>query len=398
MTRPIPVLIVIDHLHTGGAQEFVWQLCCHTPRDQVQISVCALRAGGIYSLRLKSININVIELAPSKEKRWLPVIAFKAARLIFEKRYAIIHTFLENSFTLCSPLARMSGIPTLHTIVAIQKQSPSWYFPLMNIYQRFVLAYLSFHPPESHRFGIQPHKIRAVEMAINIEEFLAIERDPFQELSKIPLEPSNLVITSIARLHPDKGHEYLIRAWPRVLEYLPEARLLIVGEGEDQLRLQTLIDELGMKCTIYMPGYRADIKEILQRTNIFVRPSINEGVNLITIQAMATGLPAIGFRTDAPKEIIVPNHNGVLVSLQNIDALADAIIHLGSRADLRTRYGLNAREGVRDYYDANHIFEYYLKLYKMITKSHDLKEVTDMISRPWPFTSSLQATGENNAT
>lgn len=398
MTQPIPVLIVIDHLHTGGAQEFVWQICCQTPRDQVEISVCALRSGGIYSSRLKSININVIELAPSKEKRWWPVVAFKAARLMFEKRYAIIHTFLENSFALCSPLARMSGTPTLHTIVAIQKQSPLWYFPLMRIYQGIVLAYLSFHPPELYRFGIQPHKIRAVEMAINVEEFLEIERNPFQELSNISIGSSNLLITSIARLHPDKGHEYLIRAWPRVLKSLPEARLLIVGEGEDQQRLQTLIDELDVKNTVHLPGYRADIKAILQRTNIFVRPSINEGVNLITIQAMAAELPVVGFRTYVPKEIIVPNHNGVLVPLRDVDALADAIIHLGNQSDLRTWYGANGRQGVREYYNANHIFDYYLNMYKAIIKSGDLDEVTDMISRPWPFTSSLCTAGEKNAT
>lgn len=398
MTQPIPVLIVIDHLHTGGAQEFVWQICRHMPRDKVEISVCALRSGGVYASRLKSVNINVIELVPSKEKKWWPVIAFKAARIIFEKRHIIIHTFLENSFALCSPLARIRGIPTLHTIVAVQKQSPSWYFPLMSAYQKIILAYLSFHPPELYRFGIQPHKIRAVEMAINIEEFLTIEQDPFQELSTIPIEPSNLVITSIARLHPDKGHEYLIRAWPRVLQSLPEARLLIVGEGEDQQRLQTLIDELGIKHTVYLPGYRADIKNILRRTNIFVRPSINEGVNLITIQAMAAGLPVVGFRTDVPKEIIVPNHNGILVPLRDIHALADAIIHLGNQRDLRTWYGSNGRHGVRNYYNANHIFDYYLNMYKAIARRRGLEEIRDLISRPWPFTSSLHTAGENNVT
>lgn len=397
MTPPIPVLIVIDHLDSGGAQEFVWQMCRKIPRDQIKISVCALRSGGIYASRIKSLDLRVIEIAPSKEKKWWPVIFFEIVKVIFRRDQSIVHTFLEKSFALCTPLAFIRQIPTLHTIVAIQKQSPPWYFPLMSIYQKAVLAYLSFHPPELYRFGIQPNKIRAVEMAVDIEEFLSIKREPFRELPNIPIEPSNIVITSIARLHPDKGHEYLVRAWPKVLKSLPEARLLIVGEGEDRRRLERLINNLGLEKTVYLPGYRVDIKEILQRTNIFVRPSVNEGVNLITIQAMASGLPVIGFQTDVPKEIVVPNHNGLLVPLRDTEALAEAIIHLGNRPDLASQYGINARQGVQDYYNASHIFDYYLNMYKVIANTRSIDQIEDMIDRPWPFTSSMYTTRGNDA-
>ena len=396
MNRPIPVLIVIDHLHIGGAQEFVWQMCRQIPDDQIKITVCALRSGGVYVSKLKSINVDVIEIAPSKEKRWWPLIVFKMSKLISKQRHLAIHTFLENSFALCTPLAYLQKITTLHTIVAIRKQTPFWYFPLMSIYQHMIFVYLSFHPQELVRSGIQRNKIRSVEVAVNIDEFLEIERDPSQKLPNISTKPSDLLITSIARLHPDKGHEYLIRAWPRVVESLPNARLLIVGEGEDQQRLQTMIEQLRLTHSIYLPGYRSDIKEILQRTDIFVRPSVNEGVNLITIQAMAAGLPVIGFQTDVPKEIIVANHNGVLVPLRDSDALANAIINLGSRPDLRARYGSNARQGVREYYSANDIFDYYLKMYRLIGDNRHLDEITDMINRPWPFISSMRAAGDDH--
>lgn len=364
MTQPIPVLIVIDHLHTGGAQEFLVQLCQKLPKQFVRPTVCALRGGGIYVEHIDRLGIPLITLAPSGHPAWRVFAALRLRALLRSERYHIIHTFLEGSFGVGTPFGWATGLPTIHTIVATRQQWPVWYRYLLQMYQPLVNTYCTFSPSDLTTCGITPEKIKAVDVRVDMSAFLGLHRDNTLAIEGLPLHEHHLAILSVGRLHPEKGHEYAIKAWPQVVQKVPQARLVIVGDGDDEARLRRMANETGVQDTILFTGFRKDLEALYSRAAIFLRTSINEGINLSTTYALAAALPAIGFSTQTSKEIIVNEENGLLIPLRDHHALAEAITRLAQDKALRYRMGEAGRSAIRLHYGLQPIIDFYTTLYQ----------------------------------
>ncbi len=364
MNHPIPVLIVIDHLHTGGAQEFLTHLCQKLPKQFVRPTVCALRGGGIYAEHIDRLGIPLITLAPSGHPAWRVFAALRLHALLRSERYHVIHTFLEGSFGVGTPFGWATGLPTIHTIVATRQQWPVWYRYLLQMYQPFVNTYCTFSPSDLTACGITPKKIKAVDVRVDMSAFLDLHRDNTLAIKGLPLLEHHLVVLSVGRLHPDKGHEYAIKAWPEVVQKVPQARLVIVGDGDDEPRLRRMANETGGQDTILFTGFRKDLEVLYSRAAIFLRTSINEGINLSTTYALAAALPAIGFLTQTSKEIIVQGENGFLVPLRDHHALAEAIIRLAQDKALRDQMGEAGRLAIRLHYGLQPIIDFYTNLYQ----------------------------------
>ncbi|MFL5802216.1 MAG: glycosyltransferase [Roseiflexaceae bacterium] len=390
MSKPIRALILIDHLGTGGAQEFVYQMARHLAPDRVQLSVAALRPGGIdrgkaddpgiYREKLQQLGIPVHTLAPSPRLSQLPVALFNIARLLRAQRYDVVNTILQASFVCGSPLAWLLGIPTAHSVMSVRVQTQHWYFPLMSWYQRLVGLYITPIPKELTDAGVGEQQVKLIEVTVDLAEMLAVQHDAQQTIGPFDLTGAYPVAMSIGRLHPDKGHEYAIRAWPHVLRQWPHACLLIVGDGDDEPRLKALVEQLKLADSVLFAGYRPDLAELFARADIFLRMSVNEGVNLTTIQAMAAGLPAIGFKNQAPKEIIGDHVNGLLVKIGDVVALGQAISYISGEKALLYRLGQTARVRVSQYYDIQNVARFYEYAYEALCRKHDLASIPDMRS------------------
>lgn len=359
-------------------------LCVGLRREGVDPMVCGLE-GGPYQERLRAAGVQVDALMPAGSiaaaPRALPSLVRAAARFgrcVSRRRPDVIHTFLQASLAIGTPVARLRRIPTLHTVVALRSQTQPWYFPLIARYQRWVDAYLSFHPPDLEALGIPAAKRRAVEIAPDLTPFFALERDPNRRLEGLDLDGAFPVALSIGRLHPDKGHEEAIRAWTRVLEAYPDARLLVVGDGEDAPRLQALAAELGVSGAVVFAGRRGDLVDLYARTDVFLRMSLKEGVNVSTIQALAAGLPAIGLRNDAPKEILRDEVSGLLVPVGEPGQLAKAIQRVVEEPGLACRLGTEGRAMVGEYYDLGSIVRFHRELYAAIRQRRTIDTLPDM--------------------
>lgn len=403
MAEPIRALILIDHLGTGGAQEFVYQLACRLSPKRVQLSIAALLAGGIdpnkaddpaiYRERLTQLGIPVYTLAPSPRLSQIPLALFNLARLLRAQHFDVVTTMLQVSFVCGSPVAWLLRVPTIHSIMSVRAQTQRWYFPLMSWYQPLVSLYLTPIPKELTEAGIQAAKIKLVEVAVDLTEMLAVRHDSQRVIEPFDLTNAYPVALSVGRLHPDKGHEYAIRAWPYVLQQWPHARLLIVGDGSDEARLKALVEQLNLAPSIILTGYRSDLAKLFTRADIFLRTSVNEGVNLTTIQAMAAGLPTIGFKTPTPKEIIADNINGLLVELGDATSLGQAISRVNSEKELLYRLGQAARAQVGRYFDIQMIAHFYENAYSALREHRDLTSIPDMSSSIDLFNDHFLGTG-----
>lgn len=147
------------------------------------------------------------------------------------------------------------------------------------------------------------------------------------------------VLLCVGRLAAQKDHATLIAAFARIADDLPDWNLHIVGEGELRPELMIQINDLGLSHRIFLPGATADVYAHYASAQLFVLPSLYETLGLVAIEALAHGLPVIGF-ADCPgvNQLVIPGYNGALVSGEDrITSLAQTMKILMSNARLREK-------------------------------------------------------------
>jgi glycosyltransferase involved in cell wall biosynthesis len=253
--------------------------------------------------------------------------------------------------------------------MATRVQKDQWgYFSMIHLLWRWVDCFLTPLPDELEAVGVARSRVRVVEVTIDLTDMYAIEHNPEQAIPPLELTDSYPVVLSVGRLHSDKGHEFAVRAWPLILVRYPHARLVIVGAGEEEPRLQHLTEKLGLGDSVVLAGFRDDLANLFARANIFLRTSLTEGVNLTTAQAMAAGVPVVGFRTPSPRDLVDNGINGFLVPLQDEAALAQAVLELADDLNLSKRFAHNARAAIRHRYDWEGVVATYRSLYEAISR------------------------------
>ena len=196
-------------------------------------------------------------------------------------------------------------------------------------------------------FGIPEGKITVIHRAVSIEW---MEPESSITLSKLRhqlnLDGANPVLLNVGRLVPQKGQKYLLQAMPYILEEFPKSRLLIVGKGFMQDELSILRDKLKIEKQVNFLGKRTDIKQLLQIADIFVFPSLFEGLGVALLEAAALGKPCIASNVGPVPEIIEDGKSGLLIRPRSPEALAKAIVQLAKNPKKSQSLGHQAQERV----------------------------------------------------
>jgi glycosyltransferase involved in cell wall biosynthesis len=168
------------------------------------------------------------------------------------------------------------------------------------------------------------------------------------------------------RLHAMKGLDDLIRAWPRVLKELPGARLWLVGDGPHRTELNDLIGRLGLWGFVYLAGSFDDVEEFLRAADLFALPSLEEGMSLSALEAMAMGLPVIASAIPANEVIVADGVTGRLTPPGDADRLAALIVELFQDRRQAERLGAAARRQVSEKYSLERMVESHLELFEAL--------------------------------
>ncbi len=142
------------------------------------------------------------------------------------------------------------------------------------------------------------------------------------------IEPDAVVVGVVARLEPEKGHPTLLEAWPAVLRAVPNAVLLIVGEGSRKAELEQLAATLRIAHRVVFTGRRDDVPEVTAALDVAVLPSYREAQGLSILEAMALSRPVVASRVGGIPEVIQDGVSGLLVAPHDPEALAAAIVRL----------------------------------------------------------------------
>jgi glycosyltransferase involved in cell wall biosynthesis len=196
--------------------------------------------------------------------------------------------------------------------------------------------------------GIRPNKLITIQNGINVERFsISLSPEAEQSLRQaLGVEPDSLIILTVARLHPQKGHKYLIEAIPHILRDFPQARFLFVGEGELHEELTRQVKKANLSEYVHFLGVRQDVPQLLAISDLFVLPSLWEGLPNSVLEAMAAGVPVIATNVDGTPEIINDGDVGILVQPADPSELEQAICRLLKDKPLRVSIAKSARERV----------------------------------------------------
>jgi len=190
--------------------------------------------------------------------------------------------------------------------------------------------------------GIPRHKTRVVRNGI-MPRHTRCNRAEAREQAGI--SPDVGVVLTIGRLIDVKGHHHLLDAVPMVVSQEPDTRFIWVGEGPLDQELRERVTALGLQHWVHFAGQRTDVPDLLAAADVFLLPSMVEGLPLVVLEAMAAGLPVVGTRVSGTSEIIVDGITGRLVERGRLtgkgdpEALAAAILEPLQDRDLAARWG-----------------------------------------------------------
>jgi len=196
-------------------------------------------------------------------------------------------------------------------------------------------------------FKVEDKKIAVIHHGIDVTRY-RLAGSEYQAKRKKELGLSTgPVIGIVARLSAVKGHTYLIEAMKAVLEKVPGAQLLMVGEGDEQENLVRLINRLKLERNIFLITSTMDTAEILSIMDIFVLPSLKEGLGLSLMEAMAAGLAVIGSDVGGIRNLIQDGSSGLLVRPQDSVGLAATILELLQNPGKVTALGRQAQISIQ---------------------------------------------------
>ncbi len=198
-------------------------------------------------------------------------------------------------------------------------------------------------------FGIAAARIQIVYNGIDTKMFEHSDPQQLCRLRKeLALTPDRIVLTTVARLNIQKGHRYLIDAAKQVAAANPRVVFLLVGDGELRVELESAVNEAGLSDKFIFAGYRRDIAEILALTDIFILPTMFEGLPHSVLEAMAAGCCVVASRVDGVAEVVEDGETGILVEAANVEQLIAALNPLIDDAEARGRMGRKGKIKVKE--------------------------------------------------
>ncbi|MFA5725602.1 MAG: glycosyltransferase family 4 protein [Candidatus Omnitrophota bacterium] len=337
------ILHITNHLDVGGITSYVLTLAGGLKKRGHNVYVAS--SGGELAFKFKEAGVIYIPIAIRTKKELSPGIissAIKLSGIIRKYKIDIIHTHSRTTQVLGCLLHKFTGRMRIFTCHGFFKRRllrrifPCWGEGIIAI-----SGQVKEHLVKD--FKVPDKDIVVINNGIDLDRFKAVASKPKIQMKKNLGLSDGPVIGIIARLSDVKGHKYLITAMKKVLEKYPAAQLLIVGTGKTQGDLTGLAGSLGIGKSVFFIPEISDTIEALAAIDIFVMPSLQEGLGLALMEAMAGGLAVIGSNVGGIRTLIQPGQNGLLASPADSEELAAAVLTLLSDPLKRAELGKQAQ-------------------------------------------------------
>jgi glycosyltransferase involved in cell wall biosynthesis len=288
-------------------------------------------------------------------------------RLVRDRGIDVIHTHGYKADIYGYVAARNEGTPlvaTCHNWLAGGAALAAYNFFDRMVLKRFD-SVCAVSPPIAEKLlslGLRRERVSVIPNGIDVHAFVANARAGREADHAGPKQ----VIGIVARLDLQKGFEYLLRAVATLRSSFAGLRLMIVGEGPDRTAIEQMVRRHNLGDVVIMAGQQTDMRAVYAEIDIFVLPSLNEGLPMTLLEAMAAGKPIVATRVGAIGTVITDQETGLLIAPADEAGLTDALRRLLTDAELRLRLGRNAREHVQQNFTAAAMVQKYRAVYEEV--------------------------------
>ena len=333
------VLLFTRSMGLGGTENVVLMLCEILKEKVNKIIVCS--NGGINEKRLQEMGITHYTIPDIESKN--PVVIFKTARIlkriIKNEKISIIHAHHRMAAFYISFFRLFCGrvfFATSHNTFYNKKLLTRFSYKkctLIACGQKVKDNLVDF-------FGIREERIHVIHNAV--KPFL--EKQELDPLVDHFRKQGFFIVGNIGRLSKQKGMEYFIESMPKILSEKPKTAFFIVGSGEDENKLKSLVDSLELNKNCIFTGYRSDCQNIASQFDLLVLSSLWEGLPLTPIEAFSVKKTIVATRVDGTPEVVHHLNNGILVQPCNPSEIAESIIMLENNPSLLKKLEFSAYE------------------------------------------------------
>jgi len=362
------LLFLLPSLRGGGAERVAVNLI---PFLAKYFDLTLILLEGKIEYELPQANFNLISI--SKELRSpirhlinTPSHFFEFYRLIKELRPDIILSFMEQANIINLVISKL----TKHKTIITQHVVPSRQFSHKGLLGKIIFKISKgLYNNAQLIIAVSQGVLDDLYKSYSIKKNITVIPNPidFYFIKRKSLKPPEIKLTQEFFLCPGrlviahKAQDLLLRAFRKVLLYSPSILLLFAGEGPDLSKLEVLSKELGISDNVMFLGWRKDLWSLMYCSIATILASRYEGWPMVLIEAMAAGSPVIA--TDCPsgpKEILDNGRFGMLVPMEDEDALANAMIEMASSEEIRKHYKRLGQKRAKEF-DINFIGKRYVE-------------------------------------
>lgn len=333
---PLRIVLMIDGFGRGGAETVVAAQAIRLAElgHEVFVVVLQERKGEGPAARTRAAGVTLLYLPVTRLKRLDQIRALRAR--LRQIRPDVVHAHLEFSCILASIFARLDDVPTLVTLHTLQRPDGisrlSARLRLMNqVIGRFADRIICLTPAAHEIISADlPRRAQVAVLpnGIDLEPFdLPVDREAVRRTLGVFDDKAPLVLT-VAVLRPPKGIDRLVAAAPAILDAVPNARFVIVGDGADRAALDAKIQAEGLAGRVSLAGFRSDVPEVMRAADLFVLPTLDDAMPTVLVEAMAARLPIVASAVGGIPDMIVNERDGLLVPPGDVGALSGAITRL----------------------------------------------------------------------
>lgn len=346
---------VVYHFGTGGMENGVVNLINHLPAGRYRHAIVSLTDHTDFRQRIRRAEVSFHDLhkRPGHDLGLYRRLAAVLRRL----KPAIVHTrnlnALEAQFVAAA--LRVPGrVHGEHGRDVFDLAGRNWKYNLLRraarpLIHRYIAVSRDLARWLTDTVGVNPHKLSQIYNGVDSQRFRPRAGERPDVAPAGFLAGAQCVIGSVGRMVAVKDYPTLVRAFIRLQAMAAEPqglRLVLVGDGPERAVCETLARDAGLAGQVWFAGARDDIPEVLRLMDLFVLPSLGEGISNTILEAMATSLPVLASRVGGNPELVRPGETGSLFAAGDTEGLARLLREYALDADRRAREGAAARARV----------------------------------------------------
>jgi len=333
------IIFLIDSLGVGGAERLLVPYLQYLDQNCFEPRVCVMqvREGNPIAADIQRLDIpiDLVSTPNLSDPRNLP----RLVRYLRQHKAGLLHTQLEFSDTLGNIAARILNIPavsTLHTFDDPPRGTRTYWrlqlrwWSLRHFCDRIIAVSEGTRQHHLRLGKLAPGQVMTMYNGIDLSRFTPAQNgtNGLARRESFGIPPDAPLLITVAVLRPPKGIQYMIEALPAILEAVPQAYYLVVGDGEHAETLKALTTEYNVAERVIFAGVRKDIPDLLAISDLFVLPTLGEALPTVLAEAMAAHKPIVVSQVGGVPEMVEHGRNGLLTPPAEPTRLAQACIQL----------------------------------------------------------------------